>query len=120
MTATRDHLGYLPAGMPGWRLPQLMDGFLRLTAIFENTTLEPVAREVVVMTMATGHRCHICVADAYGQAQALEADPGLIEALREPDRAEPLPDQRLAAFRFFALRVLDTRATSATRPWRTS
>src|SRR5437868_6085905 len=49
MTATRDHLGYLPAGMARMAAsPQLMDGFLRLTAIFENTTLEPVAREVVL------------------------------------------------------------------------
>src|SRR5579864_9159533 len=50
LTATRDHLGYLPAGMARMAAsPQLMDGFLRLTAIFENTTLEPVARAVVVM-----------------------------------------------------------------------
>jgi ribosomal-protein-alanine N-acetyltransferase len=39
---------------------------------------------------------------------ALGADPGLIEALRDPDRAEPLPDERLDAVRVFALRVLDT------------
>jgi ribosomal-protein-alanine N-acetyltransferase len=109
MTATRDHLGYLPAGMARMAAsPQLMDGFLRLTAIFENTTLEPVAREVVVMTMATRNRCHICVAMHTARLTALGADPGLIEALREPDRAEPLPDERLDAVRVFALRVLDT------------
>ena len=63
LTATRDHLGYLPAGM-AWMAasPQLIDGFLKLTAIFENTALEPVAREVLVMTVATRNRCHICVA----------------------------------------------------------
>jgi [ribosomal protein S5]-alanine N-acetyltransferase len=109
MTATRDHLGYLPAGMARMAAsPQLMDGFLRLTAIFENTTLEPVAREVVVMTMATRNRCHICVAMHTARLTALGADPGLIEALRDPDRAEPLPDERLDAVRVFALRVLDT------------
>jgi AhpD family alkylhydroperoxidase len=109
MTATRNHLGYLPAGMARMAAsPQLMDGFLRLTAIFENTTLEPVAREVVVMTMATRNRCHICVAMHTARLTALGADPGLIEALRDPDRAEPLPDERLDAVRVFALRVLDT------------
>ena len=109
MTATRDHLGYLPAGMARMAAsPQLMDGFLRLTAIFENTTLEPVAREVVVMTMATRNRCHICVAMHTARLTALGADPGLIEALRDPDRAEPLPDERLDAVRVFTLRILDT------------
>jgi AhpD family alkylhydroperoxidase len=88
--------------------PQLMDGFLRLTAIFENTTLEPVAREVIVMTMATRNRCHICVAMHTARLTALGADPGLIEALRDPDRAEPLPDERLDAVRLFTVRVLDT------------
>src|SRR5436190_23262701 len=45
MTATRDHLGYLPAGMAGMAAaPQLIDGFLKLTAIFENTSVEPAAR----------------------------------------------------------------------------
>jgi len=105
LTATRDHLGYLPAGMARMAAsPQLIDGFLKLTAIFENTALEPVAREVLVMTVATRNRCHICVA----MHTALGADPGLIEALRDADRAEPLPDERLEAIRVFTLRVLDT------------
>jgi ribosomal-protein-alanine N-acetyltransferase len=109
MTATRDHLGYLPAGMARMAAsPQLIDGFLRLTAIFENTTLEPVAREVVVMTMATRNRCHICVAMHTARLTALGADSGLIEALRDPNRTEPLPDESLDAVRVFALQVLDT------------
>lgn len=109
LTATRDHLGYLPAGMARMAAsPQLIDGFLKLTAIFENTTLEPVAREVLVMTVATRNNCHICVAMHTASLTALGADPGLIEALRDADRAEPLPDERLDAVRVFTLRVLDT------------
>ena len=109
MTATRNHLGYLPAGMARMAAsPQLIDGFLKLTALFENTSLEPVAREVVVMTIATRNRCHICVAMHTARLTALGADPGLIAALRDPDRAEPLPDERLDAVRVFTVRVLDT------------
>jgi AhpD family alkylhydroperoxidase len=109
LTATRDHLGYLPAAMARMAAsPQLIDGFLKLTAIFENTALEPVAREVLVMTVATRNRCHICVAMHTARLTALGADPGLIEALRDVDRAEPLPDERLDAVRVFTLRVLDT------------
>ena len=116
MTATRDHLGYLPAGMARMAAsPQLVDGFLRLTAIFENTTLEPVAREVVVMTMATRNRCHICLAMHTARLTALGADPGLIEALRN---SESLPDERLDAVRVFALRVLDTAGDVGDRAMR--
>jgi AhpD family alkylhydroperoxidase len=109
LAATRDHLGYLPAAMARMAAsPQLIDGFLTLSAIFENTALEPVAREVLVMTVATRNRCHICVAMHTARLTALGADPGLIEALRDADRAEPLPDERLDAVRVFTLRVLDT------------
>ena len=109
LAATRDHLGYLPAAMARMAAsPQLIDGFLKLTAIFENTTLEPVAREVLVMTVATRNGCHICVAMHTARLTALGADPGLIEALRDPGRTEPLPDERLDAVRVFTLRVLDT------------
>jgi len=109
LTATRDHLGYLPAGMARMAAsPQLIDGFLKLTAIFENTTLEPVAREVLVMTVATRNGCHLCVAMHTARLTSLGADPGLIEALRDAGRAEPLPDERLDAVRVFTLRVLDT------------
>src|SRR5438477_127803 len=52
--------------------------------------------------------CHICVAMHTARLTALGADPGLITALRDPDRAEPLADERLDAVRVFTVRVLDT------------
>jgi AhpD family alkylhydroperoxidase len=106
MAATRDHLGYLPAGMARMAAsPQLADGFMKLTAIFESTALDPVAREVVIMTVATRNGCRICVAMHTARLTALGAAPGLIAALRD---AAPLPDERLDAVRVFTLRVLDT------------
>ena len=106
MTATRNHLGYLPAGMARMAAsPQLMDGFMKLTAIFESTELDPVAREVVIMTVAARNGCHICVAMHTARLTALGADPDLIAALRA---AEPLRDARLDALRVFTLRCLDT------------
>ena len=50
MVATQHHLGYLPAATARWAAsPHLLEGFARLSAIFEGGTLDPVAREVVVM-----------------------------------------------------------------------
>jgi AhpD family alkylhydroperoxidase len=106
LTATRDHLGYLPAAMARMvASPQLTEGFLKLTALFDSTTLDPLAREVLVMTVATRNRCHICVAMHTATLTALGADPELIAALRG---SEPLADERLDAIRVFTLRVLET------------
>jgi AhpD family alkylhydroperoxidase len=106
LTATRDHLGYLPAAMARMAAsPQLTEGFLKLTAIFDSTTLDPLAREVLVMTVATRNGCHVCVAMHTATLTALGADPELIAALRG---SEPLADERLDAIRVFTLRVLET------------
>ena len=54
MTATQKHLGYLPAATARMAAsPQLLDGFSKLSAIFESSTLSPLARETLVMTIAT-------------------------------------------------------------------
>ena len=106
MTATMTHLGYLPA--PIGRLaasPQLLDGFLRLSAMFETTSLAPVAREVVIMTVAVRNGCHVCVAMHTAKLGGLDADPELVAALREQ---RPLPDAKLEALRAFTIEVLAT------------
>ena len=109
LTATRDHLGYLPAGLARMAAsPQLIDGFLKLTAIFDSSALDPVAREVVIMTVATRNGCHICVAMHTARLAALGAGPDLVAALRDADPLAPLPDERLDAIRLFTLRVLGT------------
>lgn len=104
LAATEKKFGYLPTAVA--RLaesPQLLDGFLKLTAIFDSTSLDPVARETVIMTMATHNGCHLCVAMHTAALRRLDADPALVTALRE-DR--PLPDERLRALRDFTLTVL--------------
>jgi AhpD family alkylhydroperoxidase len=106
MTATSNHLGYLPSATARWAAsPQLLDGFGKLSGLFESCTLDPVAREVVVMTIATRNGCHLCVAMHTARLTALGADAELIATLRS---AGPVADERLAAIRSFTLRVLDT------------
>lgn len=73
--ATVRHLGFLPSAVA--RLadsPQLLEGFQKLTALFDGTTLDPVAREVVVMTVVTRNECHICVAMHSGRLRKLGAE----------------------------------------------
>ena len=106
LAATARNLGHLPAAVARLAAaPQLLDGFLKLNALFETTTLEPVAREVLIMTVATRNGCHICVAMHTARLTELNADAELVAALREQ---RPLPDPRLEAVRLFTLAVLAT------------
>ena len=106
MTATASHFGYLPSAVGLMATsPDLLDGFLKLSALFEGTTLDPIAREVLVMTIAARNGCHLCVAMHTARLTALDADADLIAALRE---GAMLTDQRLDAIRVFTLRVLET------------
>jgi AhpD family alkylhydroperoxidase len=106
MTATVGHFGYLPSAVALMASsPDLLEGFLKMSAAFDRTTLDPFAREVVVMTIATRNGCHLCVAMHTARLTALEADAGLIAALRD---GSALADPRLEAVRVFTLRVLET------------
>ncbi|MFD3970667.1 carboxymuconolactone decarboxylase family protein [Streptomyces cyaneofuscatus] len=99
-------LGYRPAAVARLATsPHTLDGFLKLSAAFESCTLDPLSREVLIMTMATRNDCHVCVAMHTAKLTRMGADPALLTALR--DRANPaLPDDRLEAVRRFTLAVL--------------
>ena len=104
MTATAEHRGYIPAAVA--RLaesPQLLTGFLKASGLFEGASLDPLAREVVIMTIATRNGCDLCVAMHTERLGALGADPGLVAALRAGD---PPADERLDAVRVFTLALL--------------
>ncbi|SBT63181.1 alkylhydroperoxidase AhpD family core domain-containing protein [Micromonospora sediminicola] len=107
MTGVRRALGHLPAAvglMAG--SPELLKGFLAANAAFEATDLDPVAREVVVLTVATRNGCHLCVAMHTATLTRHDADPALIKALRD---GTTLPEPRLEALRRFTVAVLDHR-----------
>ncbi|MBY8871960.1 carboxymuconolactone decarboxylase family protein [Micromonospora sp. PLK6-60] len=101
------HLGHLPAAVGLMaESPELLKGFLAANALFEATALDPVEREVVVLTVATRNCCHLCVAMHTATLTRHGAAPELIRALRA---GEPLPEPRLAALRRFTVAVLDHR-----------
>jgi AhpD family alkylhydroperoxidase len=101
---TRARLGYLPAAMARMaESPDLTAGFLAASAQFERTSLEPLAREVVVLTIAVRLECHVCIAMHSARLTALAADQGLISALRA---GQPVTDPRLEALREFTLAML--------------
>lgn len=106
MAAVEAKQGYLPAAVALLaESPEALEGFLRLSAAFDSCTLEPLARETVIMTVAARNRCHLCLAMHAARLAALGADPSLAAALRAQG---PVADARLEAARAFAVRVLDT------------
>ncbi|PKV86398.1 AhpD family alkylhydroperoxidase [Streptomyces sp. TLI_146] len=106
MEQTIKSLGHLsPAVARLATSPHTLEGFLGMSALFERTTLEPVAREVVIMTVATRNACDLCVNMHTGKLRGLGAPEGLIAELRE---GKPLTDERLEAVREFTLAVYAT------------
>jgi AhpD family alkylhydroperoxidase len=104
MEATAKQLGHVPPAMA--RLaesPEMLSGFLKATGIFDQTTLDPIAREVVVMTIAARNGCQVCIGMHSQTLAALGAEPALVTALRDQ---EPLGDGRLEAIRTFTLQLL--------------
>ncbi|MGG8406597.1 carboxymuconolactone decarboxylase family protein [Streptomyces sp. 12297] len=71
--------------------PQTLDGFLKLSEMFESTTLDAHSRETVILTVAARNQCHLCV-DMH------EAKLGALGPAPEPER--------LDAVRRFTLQVL--------------
>ncbi|MEU4476967.1 carboxymuconolactone decarboxylase family protein [Micromonospora sp. NPDC023966] len=107
MATVHRKLGHLPGAVALMaESPELLKGFLTANAVFESTDLDPIAREVVVLTVATRNECHLCVAMHTATLTRHDAAPVLIEALRA---GAALPDPRLEALRRFTVAVLDHR-----------
>ncbi|MEH0823276.1 MULTISPECIES: carboxymuconolactone decarboxylase family protein [unclassified Micromonospora] len=105
VAGVQKRFGYLPAPVALMaESPQLLQGFLSANSIFESGSLDPLEREVVVLTVATRNECHVCVAMHTPTLARHGGTPELVEALRA---AAPLPDPRLEALRRFTLAVLD-------------
>lgn len=61
--------------------PHALDGFLKLSAMFESTTLDPHSRETVILAVAVRNQCHLCI-------QLHEAKLARLGPASEPERLE--------------------------------
>ncbi|MEV0845212.1 carboxymuconolactone decarboxylase family protein [Streptomyces sp. NPDC049954] len=85
--------------------PELLNGFLALSAAFEGATLDAPAREVVVLTVAVRNGCETCVRMHTARLRGLDVAPEVVAALLEQ---RLLPDERLNSVWEFTLHVLET------------
>jgi len=85
--------------------PEMLGGFLQANHLFESSTLDPLSREVVVMTIATRNGCQVCIAMHTARLRQLKADPELITELKHQ---KPLKDHKAESIRHFTLVALET------------
>src|SRR4051812_48864007 len=81
----------------------LQAAMVGLTA-FEHSSLAPLEREVLAMTMGVKNGCHYCVSLHRRLLEMLEAPAGLSEAL---ERGRTLESPKLEAVRAFTLALLE-------------
>lgn len=99
--------GFLPnlLGMMA-TAPALVAGYTTLAKIFDETSLTPTERQIVLLAASFENTCAYCMA-AHSTIAAMQRVPAdVVDALRKGD---PLPDHRLEALRQFTAAVVVAR-----------
>jgi uncharacterized peroxidase-related enzyme len=103
--STAKEFGFVPAPVARMATsPEALQGFMKLNELFQESSLDELAREVLIFTLATRNACRYCVGMHTAVLTKSGADADLIDALR---RGAPLADLRLEAVRVFTIAVLD-------------
>ncbi len=105
VAAAEEQFGFTPA--PVGRMaasPQALGGFFQLNALFQKSSLDELARECLILTVATRNECHYCVAMHSATLARSGASTQLIDDLRAE---RPLPEPQLEALRVFVHQVMD-------------
>lgn len=86
--------------------PTLAEGYLALSALFDKTSLSPVERQVVLLTVSRRNGCQYCVGAHSWLADQVGAPEHVIRAIRDD---QPISDDWLEALRRFAHAVVAQR-----------
>ena len=107
LAQARRDFGIVPAPLARYASSPLMlrTALMNLEA-FESSSLAPLEREVLAMTLGHENGCGFCVALHKRRLAALDAPAPLARAL---ERSGPLPDERLETLRQFILNALARR-----------
>lgn len=105
VSAAEAQFGFVPSPVARMSTsPATLEGFLKLNAIFQKSSLDELSREVLILSVATRNECHYCVAMHSTMLTRSGAPAALVEALRD---SKPLADERLEAVRLFTHSVMD-------------
>ena len=94
--------------------PPTLEGYVRLWALFDQTSLSPVERQVVYLTANFENNCTYCVPWHTLLAEKAGMDPEAIEALRS---GTDIPDEKLEALRSFTRDLIAHRGHPPETSW---
>lgn len=104
LSASQSKFGFLPAPVArAAHAPGVLKHLMQSFAAYEQTSLLPIEREVIAMTIAFENRCGYCMAMHTALLAANPAVEPIVVALRA---GAPLPDARLEALRTYARALL--------------
>ena len=86
--------------------PSLLKAYMTLSATFDETSLTPTERQVVLLAVSARNQCGYCVAAHTMIAGMQDVPADVVEAIRAD---LPIADPKLAALRLFAEEVAGTR-----------
>jgi AhpD family alkylhydroperoxidase len=117
LAQTRKAFGAVPEPLARYASsPLMLETALRGLAAFEHqTTLTPLEREVLAMTMGHTHGCKFCLDFHRRALRAQHAPAPIITAL---EAGGVVPEPRLEALRQFVIALLRDHGDVATEAWR--
>ncbi|OQW71245.1 MAG: carboxymuconolactone decarboxylase [Proteobacteria bacterium ST_bin11] len=87
--------------------PPALQAYIELTALFDQTSLSPTERQVVLLVVSAENHCSYCVAAHSMIAKKMvKADPAIVDAIRN---LQPLPDPKLDALANFTRNLVKNR-----------
>jgi len=115
LAATRSAFGAIPAPVAAYAgAPLMLAAALSGLDAFEKTSLAPLEREVLAMTMGRVNQCKFCLELHRRLLTMREAPAPLVSAL---EQGLPLAEPRLEALRRFVLGVLAGRGDVDAEVW---
>lgn len=103
----QSNLGYVPALVAQMaESPQLLEGYVSLSAIFGKSTLTPAEQQLVLLTISVENDSHYCTPAHTRRARHAALSEPDIRAVRD---RRPLTDPRLEALRRLAIQMVRDR-----------
>jgi uncharacterized peroxidase-related enzyme len=116
LARSRQSFGAVPEPLARYASSPLMleTALAGLDAFEKRTSLSPLEREVLAMTMGHANGCEFCLALHRRMLRAQHASPEVVAAL---ERGAPLPEPRLEALRQFVLALLEEHGDVPETVW---
>ncbi len=107
LAEVRKKFGFVPNLLGNMaNAPALLKAYLSVSALFDETSLTPTERQVVLLAASAKNNCTYCVAAHSAIAGMQKVPQDVVTSLRN---RQPIADARLEALRRFVEEVVETR-----------